>query len=206
VLAIMTPDPAGVRRIVAAAREVNPTLHIVARTRFVSEIEPLAALGADEVVPEEFETSVEIFSRVLARYLVPVERILGMAAEVRAKGYRVLRGDDPMARAEGKIRADLSGVDVCAFTLAPGAPLDGKSPRAAALRKAHGVTLVAVRRDGELHANPDADFVLGPGDVAYVFGERAVLAARRNLFAAPGASPEGGADAGEKNASSPQTP
>ena len=56
------------RRGVAVARHLNPDVHIVTRTRYVAEIEELERLGADEVVPEEFETSLEIFARVLRRY------------------------------------------------------------------------------------------------------------------------------------------
>jgi voltage-gated potassium channel Kch len=47
------------------ARSLNPTIHIIARTRYVTEIPELSRLGADVVIPEEFETSIEIFARVL---------------------------------------------------------------------------------------------------------------------------------------------
>jgi hypothetical protein len=46
----------------SVARHLNPKVHIVARTRYVSDMEELYALGANEVVPEEFETSLEIFA------------------------------------------------------------------------------------------------------------------------------------------------
>jgi len=49
ILAVVISDPAAIGRIVATARAHNPALHIVVRTRFVSEIEPLMQLGAQEV-------------------------------------------------------------------------------------------------------------------------------------------------------------
>src|SRR5437773_4939089 len=64
-------DPAATRRMVRVARGLNPTVHIIARTRYVVEIPELARLGANVVIPEEFETSIEIFTRVLAHYQVP---------------------------------------------------------------------------------------------------------------------------------------
>ena len=53
-------------------------------------MKPLSALGADEVIPEEFETSVEIFTRVLTKYLVPRENIEKLVAEIRADGYEII--------------------------------------------------------------------------------------------------------------------
>src|SRR6059036_2601631 len=70
-LVIAISDPAATRRIVRVAREINPKLYIIARTRYVVEIPELTRLGANVVIPEEFETSIEIFSRVLAQYDVP---------------------------------------------------------------------------------------------------------------------------------------
>src|SRR5205814_1206939 len=64
-------DPAATRRMVRVARGVNQDLFIIARTRYVVEIPELTRLGADVVIPEEFETSVEIFARVLSHYRVP---------------------------------------------------------------------------------------------------------------------------------------
>jgi len=47
------------------ARRANPGLFILVRTRYVVDVDDLIALGANAVIPEEFETSVEIFSRAL---------------------------------------------------------------------------------------------------------------------------------------------
>ncbi|PKN31243.1 MAG: potassium transporter KefB, partial [Deltaproteobacteria bacterium HGW-Deltaproteobacteria-20] len=87
ILAVVISDPAAIGRIVATARTQNPALHIVVRTRFVSEIEPLLQLGAQEVVAEEYETSVEMFIRVLSTYLVPRGDIERFVREIRAEGY-----------------------------------------------------------------------------------------------------------------------
>ena len=79
------------RRAVAVARHLNPDVHIVCRTRYVAEIAELQRLGANEVVPEEFETSLEIFARVLRTYGVPDETIRETAASARKDHYDMLR-------------------------------------------------------------------------------------------------------------------
>jgi CPA2 family monovalent cation:H+ antiporter-2 len=75
VLVAVISDPAATRRIIEIARRLNPTLCIIARTRFVQEMKHLYELGANEVIPEEFETSVEIFTRVLVKYLISADEI-----------------------------------------------------------------------------------------------------------------------------------
>jgi CPA2 family monovalent cation:H+ antiporter-2 len=79
------------KRGIAVARRLNPRLHIVARTRYVSDMEELYQLGANEVVPEEFETSLEIFARVLRRYDVPEGSIRAQAEQARSAHYELLR-------------------------------------------------------------------------------------------------------------------
>src|ERR1051325_6891063 len=76
-------DPAATRRMVRVARALNPRIYIIARTRYVVEMPELTRLGADVVIPEEFETSIEIFARVLAHYGVPRGDIERLVAEIR---------------------------------------------------------------------------------------------------------------------------
>ncbi len=85
-------DPAAARRITALARRINPEIYIIVRTRYIIEMEMLYRLGADEVIPEEYETSVEIFTRVLSKYEIPREEIDRFVAEIRASGYQMFRG------------------------------------------------------------------------------------------------------------------
>src|SRR5437867_805122 len=87
-------DPAATRRMVRVARALNPRIHIIARTRYVAEIPELTRLGADVVIPEEFETSVEIFARVLAHYNVARQDIERLVEQIRASHYQALRGGD----------------------------------------------------------------------------------------------------------------
>ncbi|HOI15462.1 MAG TPA: cation:proton antiporter, partial [Geobacteraceae bacterium] len=70
IIVIAISDAASSRRIAAQARQMNPGIHVIVRTRYILEMEPLYKLGVNEVIPEEFETSIEILSRVLRNYLL----------------------------------------------------------------------------------------------------------------------------------------
>jgi len=91
VAAIAISDPAATRRITELARRINPGLFIIVRTRYLQEMKPLHELGADEVIPEEFETSMEIFARVLERYEVPREKIEQFIDHIRSESYEMFR-------------------------------------------------------------------------------------------------------------------
>ncbi|HZF61612.1 MAG TPA: cation:proton antiporter, partial [Desulfovibrio sp.] len=125
VLAIVISDPAAVRSIVIEARRFNPNLHIIARTRFVSEVAPLRALGANEVIAEEFETSIEVFSRVLTRYLVPRQDIDSFAARIRQENYRMIRRMSASVNSLDSMVSRLPEMGVQAMRLAAASPLCG---------------------------------------------------------------------------------
>ena len=97
VMVVVISDPTATRRITAVAKRLNPKIHIIARTRFFAESTPLYDLGANEVIAEEYETSLEIFARVLAKYLVPKTEIDRLIAETRKGGYQMLRKPEQVA-------------------------------------------------------------------------------------------------------------
>lgn len=68
VFAVIISDPVATRRVVAQARKMNSGLHIIVRTRFLKDVEPLIKLGANEVISEELEASANMLDRVLMGY------------------------------------------------------------------------------------------------------------------------------------------
>ncbi|HDO21379.1 MAG TPA: hypothetical protein ENG86_00795, partial [Nitrospirae bacterium] len=96
VLIVAISDPSATRKIVKIARDLNPRIYILVRTRYLAEVEDLLALGADEVIPEEFETSIELFSRVLQFYKMPKPLSDQYAEKFRKDHYRLfIKGDTP---------------------------------------------------------------------------------------------------------------
>lgn len=164
-------DAASTRQAISLARSLNGGVHILVRTRFVAEVEELRRLGANEVIPEEFETSIEIFARVLQHFDVPKNRILDAVAHVRRGMYDLLRG--PSSRGVSSPSGHLYGLDgleVERLEVRQGSSVIGRSLVDLALRRSTGATVLAVQRAGRVLSNPGGDFCLAEGDVVVVMG------------------------------------
>ncbi|OYT69963.1 MAG: potassium transporter KefB [Armatimonadetes bacterium CP1_7O] len=88
---IAVSDPISARYTVRTIRELNPDVYVIVRTRYMSEIEPLYAAGATDVVPEEFETFIEIAGRVMRLLGVDNEQRLRLMNQCRARHYQMLQ-------------------------------------------------------------------------------------------------------------------
>ncbi|NOR48411.1 MAG: potassium transporter KefB, partial [Methanosarcinaceae archaeon] len=143
VMVLGISDPLATRRIISTARRLSPKIHIIVRTRYLQEMEPLYDLGADEVVPQEFETSVEIFIRVLKKYLIPKDIIETFMAEVRADGYEMFRNLSRESSDFCNLKLNLSDLDVSAIRVEKDSHASGKTLAQIELRKKYGVTMIA---------------------------------------------------------------
>lgn len=90
-LVIVINDFQSTKRIISLAKRLNPSLYVIARTRFIMEVPKLLEAGADEVIPEEFETSIQIFRRILEHYHYSLPEIQFFTEELRISGYEILR-------------------------------------------------------------------------------------------------------------------
>ncbi|MCC6357476.1 MAG: TrkA C-terminal domain-containing protein, partial [Phycisphaerales bacterium] len=153
----------------------RPDVYLLARTRYVSEIEILRRLGADQVIPEEYETSIEIFAQVLKELGIPDNVIEQQITMIRAGGYGMLRGRpaDHAARIEWLRLLDTAATQP--FLLPARSPFVGRTIRETGLRARTGVTIVAVTRAGRPLGNPDPEFQLQAGDVLVLVGRHMQL-------------------------------
>ena len=163
-------DPAATRRITEIIRRLNQKVHLIVRTRYFQEMKPLYELGANEVIPEEFETSVEIFTRVLAKYLIPKAEIEGLVAEIRSDGYEMFRSLYRKSLSVSDLKFQLPDVEISTLKVAERSPLVGKSIAEINLRKRFGVTVLAIRRNSQILSNPHADTQFLSDDTLVVLG------------------------------------
>jgi monovalent cation:H+ antiporter-2, CPA2 family len=182
IMVIAISDAAASRRIASLARQMNPAIHIIVRTRYILEVEPLFKLGVNEVIPEEFETSVEILSRVLKRFLVPQDVIESCIVDVRRGGYEMLRSVSKRHSHAVGITGFLSGAEVGTLRVHKGAPLEGTSLREGILRNRSGASILAIKRGEEVVPNPDPIWELQEKDIVLLLGTPEQLAAAGRLF------------------------
>lgn len=167
---IAISDYVATRQITRQFKELNPNIHLIVRTRFVSEIEPLRKLGAEEVIPEEYETAVEIFIRVLNHYLVPQQDIDRFTTEVRADGYQMLRSQPRSLVSICDVSGCVSDFEMKVVELEKGSIFVNRTIAEIGMRRRYGVTILAIRRDNKIEPNPAADTKLQAGDGLFLFG------------------------------------
>ena len=174
-LVVGITDAVGTRRAVKSARELNPTVSIVVRTRYANEVEELFALGASEVIPEEFETSVEIFARVLRDYRVPGNIIQNQIDLIRGEGYAMLRSTSLSTEKMASLTSILETSVMDTFYVNEWCGVAGDTIGGSDLRGKTGVTVMAVLRKGRAITAPEKDFTIEPGDTLVLIGNHAAL-------------------------------
>ena len=182
IVVVAINDPASTRRITEIIRRLNPKVHLIVRSRYLQEMKPLYELGANEVIPEEFETSVEIFTRVLAKYLIPRDEIEALVAEIRSDGYEMFRSLSKVSASFSDLKLQLHDVEISTFRISQGSPLIGKTLAQIELRGRYGISVVAIRRESQILANPGADMVLKSNDVLFVLGSSEKISEAINAF------------------------
>jgi K+:H+ antiporter len=182
VAVIAISDAAATRRVVELARRLNSGVYIIARTRYSQEVGPLNSLGANEAIPEEFETSIEIFARVLRRYLVPREDIERQIAVIREDGYEILRQIRPPPLALHEVQRHLADLEVETFRIDAEAPAAGRTLADLRIREQLGITVLAIQRHGETLTNPWGGTLLQAGDLVITLGKPTQFAEAAPLF------------------------
>jgi CPA2 family monovalent cation:H+ antiporter-2 len=171
VVVVAISDPQASKAILVKIRAISSTVCVLVRTRYVSEIEPLLALGADEVIPEEFETSIEIFSRVLNNYLIPIDEIEHISETIRSDNYSVFNNASLAIEGLGQ-RFTPNLKLVCVPFRNPNSDFTEKSIADLAIRNRFFVSIIAIYRQDTMISHITAKECLKVGDLIYVSGEK----------------------------------
>jgi len=185
VLVIAISDPIATRRTVALAREMNTDIHIIVRTRYMSELTDLYRLGANQVIPEEFETSIEIFSRVLREYGIARNIIQRQVDGIRHEGYEVLRLPTQPHIEVSELAEALGTASTETLFIEPSSPAVGRTLSDLDLRKKTGATVIAAIRDGDSQINPGPDYRFESEDIIVLMGSPHEIETAIELISAP---------------------
>jgi CPA2 family monovalent cation:H+ antiporter-2 len=139
---------------------------------FLIHRQPDNALGADEVIPEEFETSVEIFARILSLYNTPRNVINDYIDEIRKNEYHVLRTQDLPKKKASEVPNLMGLIETERFLIRKHSMVNGKSIRQTDLRSITGATIIAIEHGGELIQNPQPDHILREKEIIVLMGRK----------------------------------
>ena len=170
IIVLAISDPVATRHTLWLARQMNPDIHIIVRTRYMSEMNDLQRLGADEVIPEEFETGIEIFSRVLREYGIGRHIIQRQVSAIRSEGYEMLRMPSLPVVDMAEIAQALGSASTETFVVNPDSPAAGKTIGELKLRTKTGVSVISIIHDGNAEINPGPETLIREDDILVLLG------------------------------------
>ncbi|MCU0285415.1 MAG: NAD-binding protein, partial [Acidobacteria bacterium] len=168
VLVVAISDPSTSRIALKIARKANPGAFIIVRTRHINEIDELYSLGASQIIPEEFETSIEIFIRTLQEYHIPRNVIEIQTKIIRSERYGMLRGIPLQYQKMDRLMTLLTAGTVETFMVIKDTIADGATLRGIGLREKTNASVIAVVRNDKSYASPSADFLIYAGDILVI--------------------------------------
>ncbi|MGB7786568.1 MAG: monovalent cation:proton antiporter-2 (CPA2) family protein [Salinimicrobium sp.] len=171
VVVIAISDPQATKIIVANVRNMSPSVYLIVRTRYVKEIQSLLDLGADEVIPEEFETSVEIFTRVLTNYLMPIDELENLVNIVRADNYELFQNRKPMPKTLSTPKIPDFKIS-CVRVMADSGEVAGKTIQEIDVRKKFGVNVLAISRKEQMINRVTPEEKLLQNDLVFISGDQ----------------------------------
>jgi CPA2 family monovalent cation:H+ antiporter-2 len=175
VLVLALSDPTATRQACRIARRLSDEVQIIVRTRYVTEIDDLFAIGANQVIPEEFETSIEIFTAVLRDFHVPHNVIQAQILLLRQERYSLLRGRKLPGTVVEQLEAILAEGTTDTFLLLQHSPAVGRKLGDLGLEGTGGCSVVAVVRGGRPLPDVGNDLVLRVGDTLVLTGNHAEM-------------------------------
>ena len=166
--------------IVDRVRQLNNHAFILVRTKHVEDIEELYRIGANEVIPEEFETAIDLFERILNCFLLPQKEIDRVIAGIRDDHYGIFykKSDE----AKYNILKEIPNIEIVALKISEGSVLSGKTLIESQLRSVYGLTLVALKRNEKIIEHPSSKTTFLEGDIAYIMGKSEQITNARELF------------------------
>ena len=175
IIVFAVSDPVATRMALKAAKDINPQVYAIVRTRYTGEVDALYKLGANQVIAEEFETSVEIFARVLQEYQIPANIIQNQIDIIRYEGYAMLRGLSLPKERLMELSSIFAASVTSTFLVTEDSPAASKTLAELDLRKMTGTAIIAIVRGGKAATSLSADFRINTGDVLVLLGSHAEL-------------------------------
>lgn len=162
------------KQIVMQVREITETAHMIVRARSIKDVDEILRIGADEVIPEEFETSIEIFTKVLNRYLVPFDEIQSFISTIKAHNYELLNDAGDHTQFPSHLQLHIPDMVIASLPVQQeDNKIVGKTILTSRLKEKYNVTVLAIRRKNKYITHIEPDMTIETDDMLYLFGSPA---------------------------------
>jgi CPA2 family monovalent cation:H+ antiporter-2 len=181
-LVVTVPDEATAEAVVATARRLAPQLPIIARAGTQKGVIRLAEMGAQDVIHPELEGGLEIVRHTLLRLGLPPIEVQSYTDLVRRDHYDVEISTPAEYNLLEQLLHSFRGMEIIWHDLGVSSSLINRSIAAAGIRDRTGASIIAVKRNEDVIANPKSAFTFQPGDVIGMIGtEEQVVEAKKYL-------------------------
>ncbi len=170
VIVFAISDPSATRLSLRQAKEINSNVYSIVRTRYTNEIDDLITYGANEVIPEEFETSLQIFSKVLEKFHIPLNVIMKQVSILRGESYSMMRKDETNVSSLVNLNELLAAGLTEAYYVDENNLHVGKTMKELNLRAQTGVTIIAIVRGEKTITNPASEEKIFDRDTLVISG------------------------------------
>lgn len=167
-LVVTLPDEAATEVVVAAGRDQNPTMPIIARAATQTGVEQLFRLGAQDVIHPELEGGLEIVRHTLIRLGYPLTEVDDYAEAVRRDRYDTSVSTPTEQNALDQLLHASKALGIAWFCIGAGSTLIDQPLSDVRLNTHRGARIIAVLRDGQLLPHPDPAFRLMVNDLVSV--------------------------------------
>ncbi len=170
VIVFAISDAQSTKIALKASKQLNPQIYSIIRTRYINEVDDFKKLGASEVIPEEFETSLQIFNKVLLQFHIPFNVIMRQVNILRSESYKLLRSETNIHQTLLHINEILAASLTETFYIDENNTFINRSLKEINLRAKTGATIIAIVRKDKTITNPFAQEKLQPNDTLVITG------------------------------------
>lgn len=159
-------------KAVTIGRQLNPELKIIVRTEFVTQIEPLYKAGANVVISQEFEASLEIAAYVLKTLGIagPIVRL--KSEQLRKRHYGFFHGGSTGAQSKIAELAAISHINEAYSVMGDSKIIDKNIKLIRNHLKQDDVSIIGIVRGDAIYINPSDDFSIQMMDMILLFGKQ----------------------------------
>ncbi len=162
-------DISAALRSLEAARNINPDIPIVVRSRDEGHLNALRKAGATEVIPETLEAGMMVASHAMMLMKVPTRKVADHLQRHQLDRYALVR---ELFRGQTRLRQREASADseqLHSVMLDEASPATGRS-LGDIDRELAEITVTTLVRDGERVQQPSPEILLSAGDVLVLLG------------------------------------